>query len=189
MVTGDQHAIAVETSRRLGLGTDIMEGAELLQGQPDGALGDKVNLVDGFAGVYPEHKYAIVEAYQSHGRLVGMTGDGVNDAPALKRANVGIAVAGATSAAKAAADIILTEEGIGTIVTALIRSRKIFRRLETYIVYRMASSIAILVRLAGSGCSLVPFQQCTGCPAGYDATASRHGLVAHKLYAALGPNR
>jgi hypothetical protein len=75
MVTGDQHAIAVETSRRLGLGTDIMEGAELLQGQPDGALGDKVNLVDGFAGVYPEHKYAIVEAYQSHGRLVGMTGE------------------------------------------------------------------------------------------------------------------
>lgn len=144
MVTGDQHAIAVETSRRLGLGTNIMEGAELLQERGSAELGDKVNLVDGFAGVYPEHKFAIVEAYQSHGRLVGMTGDGVNDAPALKRANVGIAVAGATSAAKAAADIILTEEGIGTIVTALIRSRKIFRRLETYIVYRMASSITIL---------------------------------------------
>ena len=93
----------------------------------------QVRDVDGFAGVYPEHKFRIVEALQARGLLVGMTGDGVNDAPALKRANVGIAVAGATPAAKGAADIILTEEGISTIVTAIIRSRKIFRRLEAYI--------------------------------------------------------
>ncbi|KAI3423925.1 hypothetical protein D9Q98_009759 [Chlorella vulgaris] len=145
MVTGDQHAIAVETSRRLGLGTDIMEGAELMGGNATSeSLIAKVREVDGFAGVYPEHKFAIVEALQANGALIGMTGDGVNDAPALKRANVGIAVAGATAAAKGAADIILTEEGIGTIITAIIRSRKIFRRLETYIIYRMTSSLVIL---------------------------------------------
>jgi len=94
--------------------------------------------------VYPEHKHRIVEALQGRGRLVGMTGDGVNDAPALKKANVGIAVAGATPAAKGAADIILTEEGIGTIITAISRSRMIFRRLETYILYRVCSSLLIL---------------------------------------------
>lgn len=148
MVTGDQLAIAIETSRRLGMGTNIMEGKELMAGgdSPEAidALGHKAALVDGYAGVYPEHKFAIVQALQSHGRLVGMTGDGVNDAPALKRANVGIAVAGATDAAKGAADIILTQEGINTIITAINRSRVIFRRLESYIIYRIASSLTIL---------------------------------------------
>mmetsp|Transcript_8326 Transcript_8326/g.24910 ORF Transcript_8326/g.24910 Transcript_8326/m.24910 type:complete len:686 (+) Transcript_8326:251-2308(+) len=145
MVTGDQLAIAVETSRRLGLGTHIMEGSQLMADKTLGsALMTQVNEVDGFAGVYPEHKHRIVEALQGRGRLVGMTGDGVNDAPALKKANVGIAVAGATPAAKGAADIILTEEGISTIITAICRSRMIFRRLETYILYRIASSLLIL---------------------------------------------
>ncbi|GAQ86610.1 h+ ATPase [Klebsormidium nitens] len=145
MVTGDQLAIAIETSRRLGLGTDMMEGKELMGDRElGGDLIARVDEVDGFAGVYPEHKHRIVEALQRKGRLVGMTGDGVNDAPALKKANVGIAVAGATAAAKGAADIILTEEGISTIITAIRRSRMIFRRLETYIIYRMASSILIL---------------------------------------------
>lgn len=146
MVTGDQLAIAVETCRRLNMGTNIMEGKELMYAKDgDNTLASKVDKVDGFAGVYPEHKYKIVEALQSAGRLVGMTGDGVNDAPALKKANVGIAVADATDAAKGAADIILTEEGIGTIITAIVQSRMIFRRLETYIIYRMASSLTILM--------------------------------------------
>jgi H+-transporting ATPase len=145
MVTGDQLAIAVETSRRLGLGTNIMEGKQLMASDAvDAQLAHQVNQVDGFAGVYPEHKHRIVEALQGKGRLVGMTGDGVNDAPALKKANVGIAVAGATAAAKGAADITLTQEGIGTIITAISRSRMIFRRLETYILYRIASSLLIL---------------------------------------------
>ncbi|KAK9817909.1 hypothetical protein WJX72_004165 [[Myrmecia] bisecta] len=145
MVTGDQTAIAIETSRRLGLGTNIMEGKELMsKGAVDLDLASMVDHVDGFAGVYPEHKHRIVEALQAKGRLVGMTGDGVNDAPALKKANIGIAVAGATAAAKGAADIILTQEGISTIITAISRSRAIFRRLQTYIIYRMASSLLIL---------------------------------------------
>jgi H+-transporting ATPase len=145
MVTGDQLAIAVETSKRLGLGTNIMEGKALMAGATlNDELATQVNQVDGFAGVYPEHKHRIVDALQGKGRLVGMTGDGVNDAPALKKANVGIAVAGATAAAKGAADIILTEEGISTIITAISRSRMIFRRLETYIIYRIASSLLIL---------------------------------------------
>ncbi len=146
MVTGDQLAIAIETCRRLNMGTNIMEGKELMYSkEANTELLHKVDQVDGFAGVYPEHKYKIVEALQARGRLIGMTGDGVNDAPALKKANVGIAVADATDAAKGAADIILTEEGIGTIITAIVQSRMIFRRLETYIIYRMASSLTILL--------------------------------------------
>eukprot|EP00887_Chlorella_sp_A99_P007731 scaffold20.g7731.t1 len=165
MVTGDQHAIAVETCKRLGMGHNIVEGKELM-GKADinEALIARVSEADGFAGVFPEHKFQIVAALQKHGTLVGMTGDGVNDAPALKCANVGIAVADATPAARGAADIILLDEGIGTIVTAMIRSRKasagcgvaaavavarrpgvaIFRRLQTYIIYRLASSLTIL---------------------------------------------
>nr|AQM50087.1 P-type ATPase HA2 [Dunaliella maritima] len=151
MVTGDQFAIAVETCKRLGMGSTIMEGKTVMaglkggdEGKPDPVLIQHCDESDGFAGVYPEHKHMIVSALQAKGRLVGMTGDGVNDAPALKKANVGIAVAGATSAAKGAADIILTREGISTIIIAIVRSRKIFRRLEMYIIYRMASSVLIL---------------------------------------------
>eukprot|EP00898_Chlorokybus_atmophyticus_P001625 jgi/Chlat1/2463/Chrsp171S02344 len=145
MVTGDQRAIAIETCRRLGMGTSILPSSHLTDNATDdNTLAQAVDDADGFAGVYPEHKHRIVEVLQSRGRLIGMTGDGVNDAPALKRANVGIAVAGATEAAKGAADIILTQPGISTIITAIIRSRKIFARLQTYIIYRMASSLLIL---------------------------------------------
>ncbi|KAK9806555.1 hypothetical protein WJX73_000387 [Symbiochloris irregularis] len=146
MVTGDQLQIAIETCKRLGMGTNIIEGKDVAfeDNRISPELAHQVHMVDGFAGVYPEHKHSIVEALQASGCLVGMTGDGVNDAPALKKADVGIAVAGATSAARGAADIILTEEGISTIVTAIDCSRKIFRRLETYIIYRLASSYLIL---------------------------------------------
>eukprot|EP00897_Mesotaenium_endlicherianum_P006539 jgi/Mesen1/5913/ME000030S05179 len=145
MITGDQRAIAIETSRRLGLGTNIVPATEMRERIEADGLAELVDSADGFAGVYPEHKFQIVQELQRRGHLVGMTGDGVNDAPALKKANVGIAVAGATEAAKAAADIILTAPGLSTIITAITRSRKIFSRLEAYITYRIASSVLILL--------------------------------------------
>ena len=150
MITGDQRAIGIETARRLNMGTDIlgneiwgdMQNHDTVGGR---TLGEIVESVNGFAGVYPEHKFKIVESLQQRGHFVGMTGDGVNDAPALKRANVGIAVDGATDAAKGAADILLNAPGLSTIVTALVHSRIIFRRLEEYIIYRMGSSMLILI--------------------------------------------
>ena len=100
---------------------------------------------DGFAQVFPEHKYLIVECLRELGYKVGMTGDGVNDAPALKRADVGIAVAGATDAARAAADIILTEEGLSTIIHGILIARCIFQRIRNFITYRIAATLQLLV--------------------------------------------
>ena len=104
--------------------------------------------VDGFAEVYPEHKFRIVELLQMAGHTVGMTGDGVNDAPALKKAQIGIAVEGATDAAVAAADIVLTEPGLSVIIDAIWLSRKIFQRMKNYLTYRVASS---MMMAAGHG--------------------------------------
>ncbi|KAJ1483021.1 HAD-like domain-containing protein [Baffinella frigidus] len=95
--------------------------------------GTRVCPADGFAQVFPEHKYLIVETLRQAGFRCGMTGDGVNDAPALKKADVGIAVQGATDAARAAADIVLTGDGLGTIVTAIKISREVFARLKNFI--------------------------------------------------------
>lgn len=143
MITGDQQAIAIETCARLGLGTAIA-GPEIWRTKmTDHELAQKVEVMNGFAGVYPEHKYAIVEQLQLNKHVVGMTGDGVNDAAALKKADVGIAVAGATEAAKGAADIILTEPGLGTIVVAIRRARKTFLILNFYVVYRIWASAYI----------------------------------------------
>ena len=107
--------------------------------------GDMCLYADGFAQVFPEHKYLIVECLRELGYKVGMTGDGVNDAPALKRADVGIAVAGATDAARAAADIILTEEGLGTIINGIVIARRIFVRIRNFIIYRVAATIQLLM--------------------------------------------
>ncbi len=149
MITGDQKAIAIETASRLNMGTNIIgsdiwgpDGDALIRAQ--GSFGAFIEQVNGFASVFPEHKFRIVEELQKIDHIVGMTGDGVNDAPALKRANVGIAVAGATDAAKSAADIVLNAPGLSTIITAINRSRKIFNRLNGYVLYRMASSVLIL---------------------------------------------
>merc|ERR1711871_1690257 len=144
MITGDQKKIAIEISKQLGMGgaifgPDIWSPTSEIVDQA-GGVSNLAELADGFASVKPTHKYRVVTALQGKGHVVGMTGDGVNDAPALKVANVGIAVAGATDAARGASDIILTEEGLSTIVTAINRSRMIFRRLESYIIYRLASS-------------------------------------------------
>mmetsp|Transcript_33177 Transcript_33177/g.80589 ORF Transcript_33177/g.80589 Transcript_33177/m.80589 type:complete len:979 (-) Transcript_33177:295-3231(-) len=178
MITGDHTAIAVETARRLGMGTTIhsvgaMKGemplpeskeeakrrsrAESMQGtspsnkpvlpyqaMAPADLEDIIISADGFAEVLPEDKYKIVEVLQASGQIVGMTGDGVNDAPALKKAEIGIAVEGATDAARAAADIVLTEPGLSVIIDAMIMSRKIFQRVRNYCIYRVAGTIQLI---------------------------------------------
>jgi H+-transporting ATPase len=144
MVTGDHIAIAKEVSRRVGLGTNILTADVLEAGKPED-LGERVEKADGFAQVFPEHKFKIVESLQARGYIVGMTGDGVNDAPALKKADAGIAVAGATDAAKSAASIVLTRPGLSVIVDALRESRKIFRRMNNYAIYRISETIRVIL--------------------------------------------
>lgn len=153
MATGDQLEIAKETGRRLGLG-DNMYNAKALQtgippaGCPYGTLDEMILKADGFAGVFPEHKFEIVKRLQSLGHLTAMTGDGANDAPALSRANVGVAVEGATDAARGAADIVLTEPGLSTIVEAIRGSRIIFQRMRNYSIYACAVTIRVVVCFA-----------------------------------------
>lgn len=84
--------------------------------------------------IWPEHKYEIVKRLQARKHICGMTGDGVNDAPALKKADIGIAVADATDAARSASDIVLTEPGLSVIISAVLTSRAIFQRMKNYTV-------------------------------------------------------
>jgi len=147
MVTGDQLAIGKEIARQLGLGTNILD-ASVLEDSPNyqtGQLSDAIENSDGFAQVFPEHKYHIVDVLQRRKHLVGMTGDGVNDAPALKKANAGIAVSGATDAARNAADIVLLTPGLSVIIDAVKESRKIFQRMNSYAIYRIAETIRVLL--------------------------------------------
>jgi H+-transporting ATPase len=143
MVTGDHIAIAKEIASRVNLGTNIMPASAFLDKHGREAR-EIVESADGFAQVFPEHKYHIVEYLQAQGHIVGMTGDGVNDAPALKKADAGIAVAGATDAAKSAADIVLTLPGLSVIIDAIKESRRIFQRMNTYAIYRIAETIRVL---------------------------------------------
>jgi H+-transporting ATPase len=143
MITGDQRPIAREIAREVGLGTDIEVADRLDSGEA--TLADGIEHADGFAQVFPEHKYRIVELLQASGHLVGMTGDGVNDAPALKQADAGIAVAGATDAARAAADIVLLAPGLSVIVHAIRTSREIFARMTSYAIYRITETIRVLL--------------------------------------------
>jgi H+-transporting ATPase len=147
MLTGDQVAIAKEIGRQLDLGTNIMDASifdETRQYQA-GQMAEAIEKADGFAQVFPEHKYHIIEVLQQKGHIVGMTGDGVNDAPALKKADAGIAVAGATDAARAAASIVLLTPGLSVIIDAITESRKIFRRMINYAIYRIAETIRVLL--------------------------------------------
>jgi H+-transporting ATPase len=149
MVTGDHTAIAKETCRELGMGTNILN-TSALEGAVDDpdmqAVVDRVIMeASGFAEVMPEHKFQIVERIRQQGHVTGMTGDGVNDAPALKRADIGIAVHGATDAARAAADLVLTEPGLSVVIHAILESRKIFQRMRNYLIYRIACTIQLLV--------------------------------------------
>ncbi len=147
MVTGDQMAIATEIAGQLGLGTHILD-ASLFSHTPShqtDQLTETIEQADGFAQVFPEHKYAIVEALQKRGHIVGMTGDGVNDAPALKKADAGIAVSGATDAARSAASVVLLVPGLSVIIDAIKEGRKTFQRMNSYAIYRMTETIRILL--------------------------------------------
>ena len=149
MLTGDNTAIAAEIAGQVGLGTDIVPAADVLASREDGpvspAAAERIETTDGFAEVFPEHKYAIVKALQDRGHIVGMTGDGVNDAPALKQADTGIAVQGATDAARAAADLVLTAPGLSVIVAAIEQARRIFERMNSYAIYRVTETIRIVL--------------------------------------------
>ncbi|KAK8556976.1 hypothetical protein V6N13_064959 [Hibiscus sabdariffa] len=148
MITGDQLAIGKETGRRLGMGTNMYPSSALLgQNKGDDTIGadDLIEKADGFAGVFPEHKYEIVKRLQGRKHICGMTGDGVNDAPALKKADIGIAVDDATDAARSASDIVLTEPGLSVIVSAVLTSRAIFQRMKNYTIYAVSITIRIVL--------------------------------------------
>ncbi|KAL3695073.1 hypothetical protein R1sor_008724 [Riccia sorocarpa] len=136
MITCDQLAIAKETGRRLGMGTNIIS---------DLPVDELIKKADGFAGVFPEHKYEIVKRLQEKKHICGMTGDSVNDAPALKKADIGIAVDDATDAARSASDIFLTESGLSVIIHAVLTSRAVFQRMKNYKIYVVSITIRIVL--------------------------------------------
>ena len=146
MVTGDNLAIGKQVAGELGLGANLIAADEKFgDDSATEEFAERIEKADGFAQVFPEHKFRIVKALQSRGHLVGMTGDGVNDAPALKQADAGIAVSGATDAARAAASLVLTAPGLSVIVNAVERARQIFERMNSYAIYRIVETIRIMI--------------------------------------------
>ena len=143
MITGDGLATARAVATRVGIGSRAVESKDL--GKETAA---EVLQSDVFAGVYPEDKFHIVQALQRAGTVTGMTGDGVNDAPALKQAEVGIAVANATDVAKAAASLVLTNPGLTDIVAAVKTSRRIYQRMLTYTLNKIIKTIEIALLLS-----------------------------------------
>ncbi|KDN53400.1 putative PMA1-H+-transporting P-type ATPase [Tilletiaria anomala UBC 951] len=149
MLTGDAVAIAKETCKMLALGTKVYDSQRLIGsgGMAGSAIHDFVEAADGFAEVFPEHKYQVVEMLQNRGHLTAMTGDGVNDAPSLKKADCGIAVEGASDAARAAADVVFLDEGLSTIITSIKVARQIFHRMKAYIQYRISLCLHLEIYL------------------------------------------
>jgi H+-transporting ATPase len=147
MVTGDALAIAKETAQKLDMGTNILDAGSLgdSKKKETTAVTESIENADGFAQVFPEHKFHIIDVLQKLGHIVGMTGDGVNDAPALKKADCGIAVSGATDAARAAASIVLMLPGLSVIIDAIKESRRIFQRMNSYAIYRIAETLRVLL--------------------------------------------
>ncbi|MFP4332316.1 MAG: plasma-membrane proton-efflux P-type ATPase [Campylobacterales bacterium] len=146
MVTGDDVSIAKQICKKLGIGSNIRSIDEVLESDKykHHDIDREIVESDGFARVFPEHKYNIVRAFQKKGHYTAMTGDGVNDAPALKQADVGFAVSGATDAARSAADIVLTLPGLSVIIDAVDEARKIYRKIQAYVLYRIAMTINIM---------------------------------------------
>ena len=147
MVTGDALAIAQETAKKLGMGTNILDASSFgdTKHHETAQLSESIEKADGFVQVFPEHKFHIIDVLQQRGHIVGMTGDGVNDAPPLKKADCGIAVSGATDAARAAADIVLMTPGLSVIIDAIKESRKIFQRMNSYAIYRITETLRVLL--------------------------------------------
>ncbi len=147
MVTGDALAIAKETAKKLDMGANILDASSLGDSKKEetSEVAESIEKADGFAQVFPEHKFHIVDVLQKRGHIVGMTGDGVNDAPALKKADCGIAVSDATDAARAAAAIVLMTPGLSVIIDAIKESRKIFQRMNSYAIYRIAETLRVLL--------------------------------------------
>lgn len=152
MVTGDALAIAKETAKKLNMGADILDAESLGDSKKEetDAVSKSIEDADGFAQVFPEHKFHIVDVLQKRGHIVGMTGDGVNDAPALKKADCGIAVSDATDAARAAAAIVLMTPGLSVIIDAIKESRRIFQRMNSYAIYRIAETLRVLLFMTAS---------------------------------------
>ncbi|KAI3396972.1 hypothetical protein diail_11372 [Diaporthe ilicicola] len=148
MLTGDAIAIAKETCKMLSLGTKVYNAEKLFNSGLSGTLQhDLIERADGFAEVFPEHKYQVVEMLQQRGSLTAMTGDGVNDAPSLKKADCGIAVEGSSEAAQAAADIVFLAPGLSTIILSIKTARQIFQRMKAYVEYRIALCIHLEIYL------------------------------------------
>jgi H+-transporting ATPase len=151
MVTGDHAAIGRQVAGQVGLGTEIRSAREIFGEDASRDPGEdeqtrrRVLDADGYSEVTPEHKFRIIKAFQSGDRIVGMTGDGVNDAPALKQADVGFAVASATDAARSASDLILTRPGLGVIIHAIEEARRIFERMTGYATFRITESTRVLL--------------------------------------------
>lgn len=144
MITGDSTPIAEEIAKEVGIGQNVSRVSDVISGKT------KVDDCNAFAEVFPEDKFSIVKILQKEGHITGMTGDGVNDAPALKQAEVGIAVASATDVAKASASIVLTHEGLTDIVSAVEDGRKIFQRMLTYTLNKIIKTVQVAIFLTTS---------------------------------------
>mmetsp|Transcript_3547 Transcript_3547/g.7588 ORF Transcript_3547/g.7588 Transcript_3547/m.7588 type:complete len:891 (-) Transcript_3547:168-2840(-) len=155
MITGDHQLIAKEMARMLDMDPNIMTSEGLPKFPESGdpkdipptlgdTHGDMMLACGGFAHVYPEHKYLIVETLRQRGYTCAMTGDGVNDSPALKRADVGVAVHGATDAARAASDMVLTEPGLSVVVDAMLIARGVFQRMLSFLTYRVSATLQLV---------------------------------------------
>lgn len=147
MLTGDSVAIAEEIAGQVGIGSKIVQAGEL-EGKGHDELIALIRESDGFAEVYPEDKYKIVKLLQDNGHMVGMTGDGVNDSPALKQAELGTAVSDAADVAKASASIVLTKPGIGEVIDAVKISRKTYQRILTWVINKITKVVEIVILLS-----------------------------------------
>lgn len=143
MLTGDNMAIAREIARQVAIGNKIIRMEEFRK-MEEAEQAKMIEEIDGFAEIYPEDKYRIVKLLQSRGHMVGMTGDGVNDAPALKQAEMGIAVSSSTDVARASASTVLTEPGVGVIIDAIKTSRYIYQRMLTWVINKVTKVIQVI---------------------------------------------